>query len=66
MAVYADFVTSEGDFTIRLFDKDLPNPVANFVGLTEESKDGRTRAPIRRARSRPATASSSTASSTAS
>ena len=39
MAVYADFVTSEGNFTIRLFDKEVPNTVANFVGLAEGSKE---------------------------
>jgi peptidyl-prolyl cis-trans isomerase A (cyclophilin A) len=39
MAVYADFVTSEGNFTIRLFDKEVPNTVANFVALAEGSKE---------------------------
>jgi peptidyl-prolyl cis-trans isomerase A (cyclophilin A) len=39
MAVYADFVTTEGNFTIRLFDKEVPNTVANFVGLAEGSKE---------------------------
>jgi len=39
MAVYADFVTSEGNFTIRLFDQEVPNTVANFVGLAEGSKE---------------------------
>ena len=39
MAVYADFVTSEGNFTIRLFDTEVPNTVANFVGLAEGSKE---------------------------
>jgi peptidyl-prolyl cis-trans isomerase A (cyclophilin A) len=39
MAVYADFVTSEGNFTIRLFDKEVPNTVANFVGLAEGTKE---------------------------
>jgi peptidyl-prolyl cis-trans isomerase A (cyclophilin A) len=37
MAVYADFVTTEGNFTIRLFDKEVPNTVANFVGLADGS-----------------------------
>ena len=39
MAVYADFITTEGNFTIRLFDKEVPNTVANFVGLAEGSKE---------------------------
>lgn len=39
MALYADFVTTEGNFTIRLFDKEVPNTVANFVGLAEGSKE---------------------------
>jgi peptidyl-prolyl cis-trans isomerase A (cyclophilin A) len=39
MAVYADFVTTEGNFTIRLFDKEVPNTVANFVGLAEGSRE---------------------------
>ena len=38
MAVYADFVTTEGNFTIRLFDQEAPNTVANFVGLAEGSR----------------------------
>src|SRR4026207_1359829 len=39
MAVYADFVTTEGKFTIRLFDKEAPSTVANFVGLAEGTKE---------------------------
>jgi peptidyl-prolyl cis-trans isomerase A (cyclophilin A) len=39
MPVYAEFVTSEGNFTIRLFDQEVPNTVANFVGLAEGSKE---------------------------
>jgi peptidyl-prolyl cis-trans isomerase A (cyclophilin A) len=39
LAVYADFVTTEGNFTIRLFDKEVPNTVANFVGLAEGTKE---------------------------
>jgi peptidyl-prolyl cis-trans isomerase A (cyclophilin A) len=39
LAVYADFVTTEGNFTIRLFDTEAPNTVANFVGLAEGSKE---------------------------
>jgi peptidyl-prolyl cis-trans isomerase A (cyclophilin A) len=39
MPVYAEFVTSEGNFMIRLFDKEAPNTVANFVGLAEGTKE---------------------------
>ena len=39
MAVYAEFVTSEGSFTIRLFDQEAPKTVANFVGLAEGTKE---------------------------
>jgi peptidyl-prolyl cis-trans isomerase A (cyclophilin A) len=35
----AHFTTSEGNFTIRLFDGDVPNTVANFVGLAEGTKE---------------------------
>jgi peptidyl-prolyl cis-trans isomerase A (cyclophilin A) len=37
--VYAQFVTSEGNFTIHLFDEQAPNTVANFVGLAEGTKE---------------------------
>ena len=36
---YAHFDTSEGSFTVRLFDKEAPNTVANFVGLAEGTKE---------------------------
>jgi peptidyl-prolyl cis-trans isomerase A (cyclophilin A) len=36
--VYARFATTEGNFTIQLFDKEAPNTVENFVGLAEGSK----------------------------
>ena len=36
---YAHFTTSEGKFTIQLFDEDAPKTVANFVGLAEGTKD---------------------------
>jgi peptidyl-prolyl cis-trans isomerase A (cyclophilin A) len=39
MPVYAEFTTSEGNFTIRLFDQEVPNTVANFVGLAEGTKE---------------------------
>jgi peptidyl-prolyl cis-trans isomerase A (cyclophilin A) len=35
----AQFTTSEGNFTARLFDTDAPNTVANFVGLAEGTKE---------------------------
>jgi peptidyl-prolyl cis-trans isomerase A (cyclophilin A) len=35
----AQFTTSEGNFTIRLFDQEAPNTVANFVGLAEGTKE---------------------------
>ena len=35
----AHFTTSEGNFTVRLFDKEAPNTVANFVGLAEGTKE---------------------------
>jgi peptidyl-prolyl cis-trans isomerase A (cyclophilin A) len=37
--VHAVFTTSEGTFKVRLFDQDVPNTVANFVGLAEGSKE---------------------------
>ena len=37
--VYAQFNTSEGTFTVRLFDKEAPKTVENFVGLAEGTKD---------------------------
>ena len=36
---YAHFDTSEGAFTVRLFDKEAPKTVANFVGLAEGTKE---------------------------
>ena len=35
----AHFTTSEGNFTVRLFEADAPNSVANFVGLAEGTKE---------------------------
>jgi len=35
----AHFTTSEGSFTVRLFDQEAPNTVANFVGLVEGTKE---------------------------
>jgi peptidyl-prolyl cis-trans isomerase A (cyclophilin A) len=36
--IYADFVTSEGNFTVRLFDDEAPLTVDNFTGLAEGTK----------------------------
>jgi len=41
VSTYAHFETSEGNFKIRLFDKEAPSTVANFVGLAEGSKEWR-------------------------
>ena len=35
----AHFTTSEGNFTIRLFDEDAPKTVANFTSLAEGTKE---------------------------
>ena len=35
---FARFVTTEGDFTVRLFDQEAPQTVENFVGLAEGTK----------------------------
>jgi len=37
--IYARFDTTEGPFTIRLFEKEAPLTVANFVGLADGSKE---------------------------
>src|SRR6186997_620069 len=37
--LHAHFTTSEGQFTVRLFDEEVPNTVANFVGLAEGTKE---------------------------
>ena len=33
--VYAQFNTSEGNFTVRLYEEEAPKTVENFVGLAE-------------------------------
>jgi len=38
---YARFETTEGSFTVRLFEKEAPNTVANFIGLAEGTKEWR-------------------------
>ena len=35
----AHFTTSEGSFSVRLFEDEVPNTVANFVGLAEGTKE---------------------------
>ena len=37
--VFAHFTTSEGNFTVELFEKDAPKTVANFVGLAEGTRE---------------------------
>ena len=37
--LYAHFTTSEGNFTVRLFDAETPNTVANFAGLADGTKE---------------------------
>jgi peptidyl-prolyl cis-trans isomerase A (cyclophilin A) len=37
--VYAQFVTTEGNFTIRLYDQETPQTVENFTGLAEGTKE---------------------------
>ena len=37
--VYAQFVTSEGNFTVRLFDQEAPKTVENFIGLADGTKE---------------------------
>src|SRR5262245_45049266 len=37
--VNAHFTTSEGNFTVKLFDELALNTVANFVGLAEGTKE---------------------------
>ena len=51
MGTYARFVTTEGNFTIRLFDEEAPRTVENFVGLAEGTKqwsDPRTNQKVQR------------------
>jgi peptidyl-prolyl cis-trans isomerase A (cyclophilin A) len=43
--VYAHFVTSEGNFTVKFLDKAAPKTVANFVGLAEGTLDPMTGKP---------------------
>jgi len=36
---YVVFENSEGNFTGRMFEKEVPNTVANFIGLADGSKE---------------------------
>ena len=36
--LFAQFATTEGNFTVRLFDQEAPRTVENFVGLAEGTK----------------------------
>jgi peptidyl-prolyl cis-trans isomerase A (cyclophilin A) len=36
---YAQFDTTEGSFTVRLFDKEAPRTVENFTGLAEGTRE---------------------------
>ena len=63
---YAEFDTTEGSFTVRLFEKEVPKTVANFVGLAEGTKEWRDPSTGEKRRPRTTTASSFIASSTAS
>ena len=36
---YANFETTEGNFKVRLFDKEAPKTVANFTGLAEGTRE---------------------------
>ena len=38
MAVYAEFITNEGNFTVLLHDQEAPRTVENFIGLAEGTK----------------------------
>ncbi len=49
--LFAQFVTSEGTFVVRLFDREAPKTVENFVGLaegTKEWRDPKTNQPVAR------------------
>ena len=37
--LHAHFTTSEGSFSVRLFDDEVPTTVANFTGLADGSKE---------------------------
>lgn len=37
--IYARFVTSEGEFLVKFYDKEAPKTVENFVGLAEGTRE---------------------------
>lgn len=37
--VYAQFVTTEGNFTARLFEQEAPKTVENFIGLAQGTRE---------------------------
>jgi peptidyl-prolyl cis-trans isomerase A (cyclophilin A) len=37
--LYAHFTTTEGNFTIQLFEEQAPKTVANFTGLAEGTRE---------------------------
>src|SRR6185369_13142341 len=39
LPVHAQFTTSEGNFTVRLYNEEAPRTVENFVGLAEGTKE---------------------------
>ena len=39
MSVFAEFVTNEGSFTVRLFEDEAPLTVGNFIGLADGTKE---------------------------
>ena len=59
--LYAHFTTSEGNFTVRLFDEEAPKTVANFTGLADGTKEWTDPRSGRKAKARTSTARSSTA-----
>src|SRR5687768_18532159 len=39
LPVYAQFATTQGNFTVRLHDAEAPKTVENFIGLAEGTKE---------------------------
>ena len=39
MPVYADFTTTEGNFTVLLYEQEAPRTVENFIGLAEGTRE---------------------------
>ena len=38
-SIYARFMTSEGEFLVKFYDKEAPKTVENFVGLAEGTRE---------------------------